>query len=179
LTSPPIPAALAGRVHDEVVPLLAARHRQIAIIGAGDAAFDYALNLARHNQVLILNRGVETRCLPLLKERVAANSQITYYDQVTVQQVLSDQAGGLQLLCESPKGAISHHVDDLIAAIGRQPCDQLLTGTLEYPKSQLTQSGFLHIIGDVRNGLYRQTAIAAGEGVRAAMQISDQIKANR
>ena len=43
----------------------------MAIIGAGDAAFDYAINLvSKNNEVTILNRGGKRKCLPLLWKRI-------------------------------------------------------------------------------------------------------------
>ena len=68
-----IPSAAQPRVLYEILPLLGLQGLHLAIVGAGDLAFDYALNLGKRNHVFLLNRGVETRCLPLLKERVADN----------------------------------------------------------------------------------------------------------
>ena len=62
----------------EIYPILKVQNKNIAIIGAGDAAFDYALNLARFNKVTILNRGNETSCLSLLWERAIKNETIFY-----------------------------------------------------------------------------------------------------
>ena len=65
-----LPLQGADRIHYEVHPLLQVKGAEIAIVGAGDAAFDYALNLAkRDNRVMILNRGEDLKCLPLLWER--------------------------------------------------------------------------------------------------------------
>jgi thioredoxin reductase len=41
-----------------------------AIVGAGDAAFDYALNLGRNIDITILSRSEKSRCLPLLRADV-------------------------------------------------------------------------------------------------------------
>ena len=58
------------KIFYEVYPLLKVKGKKIVIVGAGDAAFDYALNLGKNNEVVILNRSRTTKCLPLLKERV-------------------------------------------------------------------------------------------------------------
>ncbi|MDP3185374.1 MAG: NAD(P)/FAD-dependent oxidoreductase, partial [Anaerolineales bacterium] len=60
-----IPAQVEGKVFSEVWPLAGVKNKRILVVGAGDAAFDYALNLAsRENTVTILNRSHETVCLP-------------------------------------------------------------------------------------------------------------------
>ncbi len=67
-----IPPDALGRVFTEVRDLTGVQGMQIVIIGAGDAAFDYALNLSKkRNFVTILNRGEAIKCLPLLYERAA------------------------------------------------------------------------------------------------------------
>ena len=58
------------RVFYEVRDLLDISNEEIIIVGAGDTAFDYALNLTkRNNRVTILNRGKKIRALDLLVER--------------------------------------------------------------------------------------------------------------
>jgi len=84
-TSHIIPESIKGRVLYEIYPMLSVRNKKIAIIGAGDAAFDYALSLSAENEVIILNRGEETKCLPLLRERCEAIKSISYVENIDVQ----------------------------------------------------------------------------------------------
>ncbi len=165
----PIPEAGRGRVFSEVRHLAAARGSRVVIVGAGDAAFDYALNLAgRGNAVTILNRGCETSCLPLLRERVAANSNIAYRERITLQRVEFDaSASCLQLLTDH----CSLFTDYLLFAIGREPALGFLTENVGRRQAALAKHGKLYFVGDVHSGHFRQAAIAAGEGLRAAMQI--------
>ncbi len=62
----------------EVYPLIGEKDKEIVIIGAGDAAFDYALNLSCNNRVTILNRGSKIKALPLLFDRIQVNKAIRY-----------------------------------------------------------------------------------------------------
>jgi len=39
----------------------------------------------------------------------------------------------------------------------------------------LEREGILYRVGDVKNGLYRQTAIAVGDGILVAMKISQSL----
>lgn len=164
-----IPAQAKDRVFSEVWPLRNVRDKQIVIVGAGDAAFDYALNLAsRENTVTILNRSHETVCLPLLRERASANPSITYQEQTAIQRVETDvSTGRLQLFTDN----CSLITDYLIFAIGREPQMDFLSEHVKLQAQRLVEDGKLYLVGDVHNGPFRQTAIAVGEGLRAAMQI--------
>jgi thioredoxin reductase (NADPH) len=160
-----IPGEAQNRVFGEVYPLLNEYEKQIVIIGAGDAAFDYALNLTKNrNSVTILNRGGDVKCLRLLWERTAAEASIEYRANAPVSSVAFDEkASRLEVRLEAGE---SIKTDYLLFAIGRVPQTDFLSDNL----IQKDVEG-LYFIGDVKNGLYRQAAIAAGDGLRAAMDI--------
>ena len=141
----------------------------VAIAGAGDAAFDYALNLGRKNRVVILNRGERTRCLPLLRERAAANPNIRYQTEQTITAIQMDDR--LCITCQSPEGQRNIHADYLIGALGRRPRLDFISPALEVKKAELEQNGLLYFAGDVLNGSFRQASIAVGDGMMAAMKI--------
>lgn len=169
----PIPPEIQDKLYYEVYPLLDVKDRQIAIIGAGDAAFDYGLNLAKENDVIILNRGVEISCLPLLWERAKLNPRIQYHAQTAITLISPGPGGRISLECNSSRTFV---VDYLIAAIGRDPSLDFISGQFAEKTIQLENSGKLYYVGDVANGLYRQTAIAVGNGILAAMMIYKFLK---
>ncbi len=159
-------------VFSEAYPLFGVSKKRIVIIGAGDAAFDYALNLSRKNEVIILNRSDKTKCLPLLKERCAAVGAIRYLENHPVKTV-DTKNGGVEITAFDVilSKETLFHSDYLITAIGRKPnIDFLETGLTNKIDSLKKDSG-LFIIGDVINGIFRQTTISVGDGVRAAMEI--------
>jgi thioredoxin reductase len=160
-----------AQVHYEVYPLLDETGKEIAIVGAGDAAFDYALNLARHNHVTVLNRGVERRCLPLLWKRAQREERIRYFERLALVRVLPGVERGMQLICRSPQGQRRFEVDYLIGALGRQPRLGYLSEGVRKRLTGLEAEGCLYRVGDVRRGIYRQTSIAVGDGMITAMQI--------
>jgi thioredoxin reductase (NADPH) len=166
-----IPQDLSERVFYEVCDLLLQEGKYVAIIGSGDAAFDYALNLGRKNRVIILNRGEKPKCLPLLWERSLSASAITYKNNIEVRKLTQDPRGGMLVDCHSREGELQFHADYLVVAIGREPRLDYLSGTFNQQTEALEEQGVLYRIGDVKNGIYRQTSIAVGEGVLAAMKI--------
>ena len=147
------------------------RRWRFAIVGAGDLAFDYALNLGKRNAVTILNRGSETRCLPLLRQRAADNPRISYRENTWIEGVRQAPQGELELACRSPLGEISIACDYLVGAIGRKPQLDFLSEDFLRHAAGWQREGRLYLIGDVKNQQYRQASIAIGDGVMAAMQI--------
>lgn len=163
----------AARIFSEVYPIVEARGKTVAIVGAGDAAFDYALNLSHHNRVIVLNRTARRRCLPLLWERVQRVPEISYKENVTLMAV-GEREGHLVLAAGEPGGTWELEADYVIFAIGRIPCLDFLSEGLRAQMAQLEEEGLLYRVGDVSNGLYRQVSIAVGDGVRAAMRICER-----
>jgi len=159
------------RIFYEVYPLLRSDSKQIAIIGAGDAAFDYALNLAKKNDVTILNRGSQVKCLPLLWELAAASKHITYLPEVRALRIKRGTNNRVCLECERNGDEEYIEADYVIGAIGREPALDYVSTTLINEVHELVKKQVLHFVGDVHNDLYRQTAIAVGEGIITGMKI--------
>ncbi len=169
----PVPEGAKDRVFSEAWPLADVKGKAVVIVGAGDAAFDYALNLAgRGNTVTILNRSGETDCLPLLRERANANPNIFYQEQTSLQRVEADESANHLRLFTNHYSLIT---DYCLFAIGREPRLDFLAKSVKRQERKLMECGKLYFVGDVHNGLFRQTAIAVGEGLRAAMQIYAQV----
>jgi len=165
-----IPAEAAERVFYEVHPIASIKGERIVIIGAGDAAFDYALSLGRKNEVTILNRGQGRRCLPLLWERAEKSPQITYRENTAI-TAIQNSRDGLLLSAKSPVGEWELPVDYVIFATGRMRQTDYFSEGLVGKTAELEGQGLLYFVGDVKNDIYRQTSIAVGDGVHAAMKI--------
>ncbi len=163
-----ISEANGNRSFYEVRHIAGVRDRHIAIIGAGDAAFDYALNLARRNRVTINNRGTRVSCMPLLWTRAVETANIVYRENMTLSTFQTTDSGiDLEWLHDGQ--TISEPADYLLIAIGRVPALNFLSDTLNLRRQELETAGKLYFIGDVKNGLYRQASISVGDGVKAAM----------
>jgi len=159
------------KIYYEVYPLLRSKSKRITIIGAGDAAFDYALNLAKNNEVTILNRGNQVKCLPLLWERALISKHITYLSEVRTRSIKLGVNNGLLLECESCSDKLVLEADFIVTAIGREPAIDYVSISLKNEARELEKKQKLYFVGDVHNDLYRQTAIAVGEGIITGMKI--------
>jgi len=165
---------LNADLHYEVKELSGLRDKHVVIVGAGDAAFDYAINLSETNTVTILNRGTEKKCLPLLWERSKIIEQITYMEKAKISSV-EKLSGGLQFTVNHSGEFIEITGDKLLAAIGRKPELSFLSKETLIKKDELISKERLYFIGDVKNEIFRQTTIAVGNGVLIAMKIYQKI----
>lgn len=155
----------------EIYPIKNVRKRKIVIIGAGDAAFDYALNLGTHNSVTIVNRTKQRKCLNLLFRRMKQakyKKHITYVPNTKLLGITQSH-NNLITRFASKGERFTLSCDYLLYAIGRQPAIDFLSASMKkkFPRG----GGNLFFIGDVKNGNKRQTSIAVGDGVKTAMEI--------
>ena len=173
-----IPDDIMARVFYEVYPLREVCYKNIAIIGAGDAAFDYAVNLAHRNEVTLLSRSRSARCNRRLWEKAASSLHISQLRKVAVVKV-AGRAGKLLLSCAHLDGAdtTTLTIDYVVIAVGREPATRFFGLGLADQTAYLTLNNKLYMIGDVNNGLRRQAAISVGNGVEAAMRIAEYLGA--
>ena len=161
-------------VFTEVYPIADCQDKFIGIIGAGDASFDYALNLSKKNRVTINNRTDKRVCLPLLWNRAQCVGNIEYRDFCSLVSAKSDE-NRIQLNWNRAGREFSEIVDYLLLAIGRKPNLDFIGKNLHSKISGLEEMGLLHFVGDVKNGSFRQASIAAGQGVYAAMALHQKL----
>jgi len=161
-TVPIIPDNLKIKVFYDIYKLGQIENKNIAIIGAGDCAFDYALNLCSNNKVTILNRSNRIKALSILQDRVSKNDSIDYFENIMVKHIESKN-DKITLSCIP--NIVTNTFYYLLIAIGREPnLDFISNDTLMNPK--------VFQIGDVKKGQFRQTSIAVGDGTFTAIKIS-------
>lgn len=172
-TDAEIPEDARDRVFYEVWPLRGVTGRRVVVVGAGDIGFDYALNLASANDIALLNRGDEASCIPLLRKRARAHERIRYVTGTRLAGVSRSESGALWLTLNGAGGVETQAADYLVFAIGREPERRFLAADAA---EELERRGLLLLAGDVKNGSLRQTAIAAGDGIGAAMTLARRLR---
>lgn len=166
-----IPEQVKDKIFYEISPILGVKGKTIVVVGAGDSAFDYALNLEKNNEVVILNRGKTTKCLPVLWERAKKSSKIKYLENTKIFNIIENSKDELLFELRGEEGLLKIFANYVIFALGREPQLDFLSENLEKIKKKLVKKELLFFIGDVKNSYFRQTAIAVGDGIMTAMKI--------
>lgn len=148
-------------LHYEVVDLdSTALLNQVAVVGGGEAALDYALNMARNGAEVTVFHRSELRANHALLSDVRAESKI---DFILAKLTGSGIEGGKAVLCWDDH---SQTFDVVLVAVGREP---RLPGLVGIDLDSLPPN--FHIAGDAKHGKLGQVAIAVGDGLKAAMQL--------
>ena len=138
--------------------------KKFTIIGSGDAAFDYALNLAKKHKITILTK--KPTCLDLLKQRVEKHKNITLR-QGTVVKKIKECSGKIEVITKDKTLTTNY----IMIATGRKPL---------VPRTKIHKNKHeLFFVGDVGYGKFRQIHIATGDGLLQAMRISKLLKKKR
>jgi thioredoxin reductase len=121
--------------------------------------------------------------MPRLVERALERGiQIYRQSSVTGLTSLAQAPGSEQcatLLDHQSQASWTLAIDALVVCIGRKPALPYLPPQVSTEDVDLwgrTVLPGLYLIGDVRRGAYRQVAIAAGDGVAAAMHAAHYLK---
>lgn len=149
--------------------------KDVIIIGSGDAAYDYTMNIAKSaKKISILHRTSQTKSLPLLQKRVKKHENVSILrNHIPIQIRMKEES--LALKAQYSEETKEIPADIILVAIGREPIIDFLSDELkeEYEKQPIGSN--LLFIGDVKNQDYRQISIAMGDGMKAAMETVKRI----
>jgi len=172
-----LPRELYRNVYFEILPILNKKNKKILIIGAGDIAFDYALNLSCQNEIILLYRGNKIKALPLLGRRIRENPNVRLIDSATIEKVRKGKGKKLSVsILGKDISSTQFEIDYIVGAIGRLPQVDFLNKDMTARQGDLGTGGRLFFAGDVKNGRLRQAAIAVGNGIEVAMKIFHHLK---
>ena len=153
--------------------------KRILVIGGGDIAFDYTLTLLNWgHEVTIISRSKPT-CLSLLQERVMRNGATIH--TMCVPEEIVGHSEDILLRCRRNEHIEELPFDFIVVACGRAPDTSFLSPILKKcfdaaSDSSKTSLPGLYFAGDVMRGIYRQTGIAVGDGIHAAMMVEHYLK---
>ncbi len=175
-----LPQPLRENIFYEIYPIVKERGKRILIVGSEDEAFDYALNLGSYsNEVLIAMPGEEVKALPCLIDKVSSNPRIICSKNVEIKGIDAGNTKKLSITFSTRGERTTGEVDYLIVVTSREPQRVFYHPLLVTQAKELKKTGRLYEIGDLVNGMYRQAAIACGDGIRAAMQIAEHLRRSR
>ena len=168
------PRAVLDRLFDGIVPLRGKRDLRVAVIGGSDAAYDYALSLAGPNRVWLLQRSAAPRAIAPLVEAAGKHPGISIEPDCAV-RAFSLRRGAVRIDAVRRGKPVVLEVDAVVSAIGREPELKFIPPRLRPLIPTLEAAGRLWLAGDVVRGRMRQASIAAGDGMRAAMELWDAL----
>ncbi len=172
-----IPEDVGKRVFYEIAEVKRVKSKDIIVVGAGDAGLDYSLNLARKNRVILISKGDKIKGLPVLQDRLKNFPQIKICNRTSIKEIYYDREYRKILIkCSRETEELRLYGDYIIFAIGREPNMDFISASMIKEVQNLERIGKLYFVGDVKNGIFRQTAIAVGDGIMTAMKIALKIK---
>lgn len=163
--------------------------KDVAVIGAGNAAFETALQLLAYcKSVTLLMRGETFRADEITVAAAKANPKMRIVQNAELLEVMGQQfVSGLRYKDSKSGKEETLSVEGIFVEIGLLPNTEWLGATLEMsetkqikvdPKTHRTSHPRVWAAGDVTDGIYHQNNIAAGDAVKALEDIYMFIRRN-
>ncbi len=155
--------------------------KKVIVVGGGDSAIEEATLLTSYAQsVILLVRGEKMRAAQSMQARLKDSPKITvrYTTEITEIQGDGTKVTGVKLLNTKTKATEELPIDGVFLAIGHKPNTAIVApylsldpeGYIILPtRSQKTSLPGVFAAGDVSDHTYRQAGVAAGDGIKAAL----------
>ena len=163
--------------------------KKVAVIGGGNSGFEAAIALSSWAKKIYI---MEASSKPRADESNQEKAKKTGKVEVVTDAVLKKIEGknfveSLVYQDQKSKKIISLEVGGVFVEIGSQPATSFVKGLVDFnekdeiivnPKTGETKTPGLFAAGDVDDVPYKQVVIAAGEGAKAALAVSNYLQKN-
>jgi thioredoxin reductase (NADPH) len=153
--------------------------RDVIVLGGGDSAAEEALQLAPYAaHVTILIRSDHMRASQAMQARLKEQKHITIKYNVQVAEILGNDEHVTGVTLKTGNSEEVMPVDGVFLAIGHEPNSALIQGSVACDQQgyiilenqgQKTSLPGVFAAGDVADHRYRQAGVAAGDGIKAAL----------
>ncbi len=156
--------------------------KEVVVIGGGDSAIEEALQLSSYaSKVTILVRKDFMRAAPTMQNRLKEVDNVVVLYNTEVQEIIGNDEDGVttvHIINNKTNVTSSMSVSGVFLAIGHVPNSQLFKKFIKVDadgyivtkgRSQKTSLPGVFAAGDVEDKVYRQAGVAAGSGIRAAL----------
>lgn len=161
------------------------RGASVAVVGSTESACDAALELAALDATVTIATGPALKAPEAVLEKVATSPAITVRTGVKVTAIVGEERVSGLAITETATGTEETlPVTGVFIETGSIPVSEYTGGLVEMndkgeivtDKRCATSHPGIYAAGDVTDGLGKQIIIAAGEGARAAMAVSRDLK---
>ncbi len=162
------------------------KDKVVAVIGGGNAGLEAVVDLFPYaSQIYLLERGAAIRGDAVTEEKVKAHPKVTIILNAETKEVLGDAfVSGLRY-ASITSGAVSElALEGVFVEIGSVPNGDFLKGLVEFnkfgeivvdPRTQRASVPGIWAAGDVTDVLYKQNNVAAGDAIKAVLDIYDYL----
>ncbi len=165
-------------------PLFA--NKEVAVIGGGNSAFEAAIFLSSWTKkVYILENADQVRAEEAVQEKAGKTGKIEVITSAVLKKIEGKNfVESASYQDNKTKKIVSLKIDGIFVEIGSQPATSFVKGLVDFnqkdeitinPGTMQTKTAGLFAAGDVTDAVYKQIVIAAGEGAKAALSVSNYL----
>lgn len=160
------------------------KDKDVAVVGGGNSALDAAFSLQKvARSVTIINITDTLRGDAILMKNVTSSPRVKILNNHKVVQILGDQAvGGIKIYDQLTQQEQVLPVSGVFVEIGWVPAatfdkitDKNDNGEIEVDKYGATSVPGIYAAGDVNDSWGEQIVIAAGEGAKAGLRLTEHL----
>ncbi len=163
--------------------------KEVAVIGGGNAGFEAALFLVNlTKKIYILESGLEIKANKDNQEKAKKTGKIKVITGIALKKIQGEKfVNSIVFEDKKSKSLKKLPVQGIFVEIGSQPATSFVKGLVDFNKKDEiivdaqtaeTRTAGLFAAGDVDDCSYKQIVIAAGEGAKASLSVSNYLQKN-